>query len=81
MGYFSHIILALAAVIAAEAGFEAGWDQPFALILLLPIPHLLAKWIRKQSLLGKFRVLAIGTKVLTYSPIALQVVAVSVFGW
>jgi len=81
VGYFSHIILALATVIAADAGLQSGWRAPWALLLLVPIPHLLAGWIRNRSMVGKFRAVARGTRVLTFMPVILQAIAVSVLGW
>ncbi len=81
MGYFSHIILALAAIVAAESGLKSGWSISWAPLVLIPIPHLLAAWIRRRSLRGEFRKVATATRVLTYLPVILQVVAVSLFGW
>ena len=81
MGYLFHILIALGAEALGELGYTTGWDLPWGLLILLPVPHLLASFARRCLHAGRFaRALSIA-RLVQLSPPVLQLVLVCVFGW
>jgi len=81
VGYLFHILVALGSVALAEAGVESGWRLPWLLVLALPVPHLMARWIRALSLAGSFRRAARLQRLLAASPPLVQLVGDLALGW
>ncbi len=81
MGYLSHIVVAVAIVVAADLGVESGWTAPWAILGLLPVPHLLNRLARARSMAGRFRQADLAARVLQMSPPLLFFLAVAGFGW
>ena len=81
MGYLLHIVLALAALAVAEATGAHGLPLPLAALPLAAVPALIGRWTRARAERGDFRVAAVGAQLLFWSPPALNVAAVSLFGW
>ena len=81
MGYLFHILLAFGGVAAAESGLVTGLEIWWATAFLLPLPHLVGRWMRAVSLRGGFRRANLGARFLSIAPPALAAVSLCVFGW
>ncbi len=81
MGYLSHIIVAVTVVFAADFGLESGWVAPWAVVFLLPLPHLLGRAAHKRALAGRFRQAAALARIVGFSAPLLFVAAVAGLGW
>jgi Zn-dependent protease with chaperone function len=81
MGSLGHVVLALAALAAAEAGLEHELLPPWTLLVLLPLPFVLARFSERFFLIGHFRLGEALHRVLTVSPPLLFLAALAVFGW
>lgn len=81
MGYLFQILLALGALGLAENGLALGAQVPLGLFPLLLIPQALG-WLAHRSLVaGRFQLGSFWLALLSASPSALFLVALSVFGW
>lgn len=81
MGSLGHVVLALAALAAAEAGFERAIAPPWMLVLLAPLAYVLALFSERAYLRGRFRAGEWLHRALIASPILLFALAVWGCGW
>ncbi len=81
MGSLGHVVLALAAVAAAEAWFEKGFAPTWVIVLLTPLVYALAFVAERAYLRGRFRVGEWLHRGLVASPILLYVLALWACGW
>jgi len=81
VGYLLHIVLALAALGAAEEGFTTAVEAPYGVLALALVPHVLAWGARWLVLHGRFRAAEVAYRALSSSAILLHVVATLAFGW
>lgn len=81
MGSLGHVVLALAALAAAEAGFERQLAPPWVLVFLAPLAYALAHLSERAFLSGRFRLGEWLHRAVIASPIALFALATWVCGW
>lgn len=81
MSYVFEILFALATLALPELGLKVGPGRPWAVLLLLGVPFLLALAARRALLGGRFRLGAVLERLLAVSPVLLQALAVLAFGW
>lgn len=81
MGYLVQIILALGALGLAESGFASGAKLPILVPFLALVPQLLGRIARRSMLAGQLRRGASYGALLSASPPALFLTALSGFGW
>lgn len=81
MGSLGHVVLALAILAAAEAGFGADLAPAWLLVLFAPLPYVLAHLAERAYLGGRFRAGEWLHRALGASPIALYALAIWTLGW
>ncbi len=81
MGSLGHVVLALAALAAAEAGFEVNLAPAWILALFVPLPYFLARAAERAFVRGRFRLGEWLHRALVVSPLALFAAAVWCCGW
>ncbi len=81
MGYLGSILLALGSLIAAELLGAGSASHPEWLLLLLPLPHLLALLERRAGIAGRFRLAALAGRLGEALPVLGQLAAVGPCGW
>ncbi len=81
MGNLGHVVLALAAVAAAEAGFEHTIGPAWLALLLVPLPLLFARVARTAFEHGRFRTGEVLHRLLAVSPPLLFLATLSLFDW
>ena len=81
MGYLLHLLSALLAAALAELGYDSGRTWPWAVVGLAFVPHLLALWVRRQTLRGSFTRGELGLRLLGRLAPLLNAAAVLGFGW
>ena len=75
MGSLGHVVLALAVLAAAEAGFEQQLAPPWFLVFLAPLAYVLARLSERAFLSGRFRLGEWLHRAVVASPIALFALA------
>ncbi len=81
MGSLGHVVLALAVLAAAEAGFEQQLAPPWFLVFLAPLAYVLARLSERAFLSGRFRLGEWLHRAVVASPIALFALATWACGW
>jgi len=81
MGSLGHVVLALAIVAAAEAGFGDELAPPWVLALFAPLAYVLAHLSERAFLAGRFRAGEWLHRALLASPVALFALALWACGW
>src|SRR5262245_20865739 len=81
MGSLGHVVLAIAAIAAAEAGLEHPLAPTWVLLALVPVPALLARLAERCYLRGRLRTGELVHRLLSISPPLLYLAALSLFGW
>jgi Zn-dependent protease with chaperone function len=81
MGYLLHIVLALAVLGGAEAGWTYGVHFPAGLLLFLPLPYLVSRLARRAFLRGRFRAGERWIRLQGALPLLSHAAALLVFRW
>lgn len=81
MGSLGHVVLALAALAAAEAGLEHGFLPPWVVALCAPLAYVIARASEREIVRGRFRIGEWLHKFLVVSPIVFFAAAVWACGW
>lgn len=81
MGSLGHVVLALAILAAAEAGFEVDFAPSWLPALFAPLAYLLAQRAERAFVSGHFRIGEWLHRLLTASPIVFFALAIWVCGW
>lgn len=81
MGYLLHILAAVLAHGLAEMGWTTGWRWPWAVPLLVVVPHALTWGSRRAFLAGRFRLSSALLRIQAGSAPILHLIALCAFGW
>jgi Zn-dependent protease with chaperone function len=81
VNYLFEILFALATLALPELGWTSAGVHPWGVTALLLVPYGLGWCTRRALLAGRFRLGAVLERVLAYSPVALQALAISELGW
>lgn len=81
MGSLGHVVLALAILAAAEAGFVGDFAPPWTIALLAPAAYALALLAQRAFVAGRFRAGEALHRALVASPTLLYALTIWVCGW
>jgi Zn-dependent protease with chaperone function len=81
MGSLGHVVLALAALAAAESGLERELLPPWLVLALVPLPLVLARLAERAFIRARFRLGELLHRALSFSPPLLFLLALAAFGW
>ncbi len=81
MGYVLNILFALGTLAALDLGWASGREVLWAVPLLGLAPYLLGSAARRCYLAGRFRLGGAFERAVAFSPLLLQLAAVSGLGW